>query len=246
MSAIDANRSAAAPKYIEAVRASGFTFRSTDVGAVLDLMIHDLDLVLALVRSPVRKVEAMGLSVLGGHEDVANARLEFESGCVATLSAARVSYEAVRHMHVWSLAGYAGIDFATRKASLIHASAVLQERQFDIDSLSPEQVEHYKQHLLEEYLPQQQLAFDAVDALCLELQDFVGAIRTHRDPVVTGEHGRDAVLVAEQILSSIESHAWDGHLAGRIGPQALPGASAIPGPHWQSIPSESPRRRQAG
>ncbi len=64
------------------------------MGVVLDLMIHDIDLVLSLVRSPLRKVEALGLSVLGGHEDVANARLEFECGCVATLSASRVSYEA--------------------------------------------------------------------------------------------------------------------------------------------------------
>ena len=90
------------PKYIEAVRASGFTFRSTDVGVVLDLMIHDIDLVLSLVRSPLRKVDALGTTVVGGHEDVANARLEFECGCVATLSASRVSYEAVRRMHVWS------------------------------------------------------------------------------------------------------------------------------------------------
>ena len=73
------------PKYIEAVRTSGFTFRSTDVGVVLDLMIHDIDLVLSMVRSPLRKVDALGFSVLGGHEDVANARLEFECGCVATL-----------------------------------------------------------------------------------------------------------------------------------------------------------------
>ena len=72
-------RNSADPKYIEAVRANGFTFRSMDVGVVLDLMIHDIDLVLSLVRSPLWKVEALGVSVLGGHEDVANARLEFES-----------------------------------------------------------------------------------------------------------------------------------------------------------------------
>ncbi len=92
------------PHYLEAVRASGFTFRSTDVGVVLDLMIHDLDVVLSLVRSELRRVDAMGISVLGGHEDVANARLEFANGCVAALSASRVSYEPVRHMQIWSLA----------------------------------------------------------------------------------------------------------------------------------------------
>ena len=73
-------------RYIEAVRAGGFSFRSTDVGVVLDLMIHDMDLVLSLVRSPRPEGRGPGLSVLGGHEDVANARLEFQSGCVAALS----------------------------------------------------------------------------------------------------------------------------------------------------------------
>lgn len=237
----------AAPKYIEAVRSSGFTFRSTDIGVVLDLMIHDIDLVLSLVRSPVRKVEALGLSVLGGHEDVANARIEFESGCVAALSAARVSYEAARRMHVWTLGAFAGIDFATRKAMLVRASDALRHRQFNIEALSPEELEHYKQHLFEEHLPQEQLQFDAVDALCLELEDFVGAIREERSPRVTGEQGRDAVAVAEQILAKIQTHAWDGESEGLVGPLAVPQPSVIPGPHWHRTPSETPtRRREAG
>ena len=83
------------PKYIEAVRAGNFTFRSMDIGVVLDLMIHDIDLVLSTVRSPLRRIQAVGISVLGAHEDVANARLEFRCGCVATLSASRVSYQPV-------------------------------------------------------------------------------------------------------------------------------------------------------
>ena len=74
------------PKFISAVRRSGFSFRSTDIGVVLDLMIHDIDLVLSLVRSPVRQVEALGLSLFGRHEDVANARLAFENGCIAELT----------------------------------------------------------------------------------------------------------------------------------------------------------------
>ena len=123
-------RRLANPKYIEAVRASGFTFRSTDVGVVLDLMIHDIDLVLSLVRSPLRKVDALGVSVLGGHEDVANARLEFECGCVATLSASRVSYEPVRRMQVWSARAFAAIDFAARTATLVRPSETLLRRQF--------------------------------------------------------------------------------------------------------------------
>jgi len=236
-----------APRYIEAVRSSGFTFRSTDIGVVLDLMIHDIDLVLSLVRSPVRKVVALGLSVLGGHEDVANARIEFESGCVASLSAARVSYEAARRMHIWTLGAFAGIDFATRKTMLVRASETLLNRQFNIDALSPEQLEHYKQHLFEEHLPQEQLQFDAVDALCLELDDFVGAIRQQREPRVTGQHGRNAVALAEQILTQIHSHAWDGTSRQLVGPLALPRPSVIPGPHWHRLPAEAPtRHREAG
>ena len=141
------------PKYIEAVRATGFTFRSTDVGVVLDLMIHDIDLVLSLVRSPLRKVDALGVSVLGGHEDVANARLEFECGCVANLSASRVSYEPLRRMQVWSARAFASIDFAGRTATLVRPSETLLRRRFHVEGLTPEGIEHYRQHFAEEHLP---------------------------------------------------------------------------------------------
>ncbi len=90
------------PRFVSCERIGPFTGRSTDIGAVLDLMIHDLDLLLALVQCPVREVEALGLSVLGGHEDVAQARLLFENGCVANLSVSRVSAAAVRRMQMWA------------------------------------------------------------------------------------------------------------------------------------------------
>lgn len=230
------------PKYIEAVRASGFTFRSTDVGVVLDLMIHDIDLVLSLVKSPLRRVDALGVSVVGGHEDVANARLEFESGCVATLSASRVSYEAVRRMSVWSAQAFASIDFATRQAILVRPSETLRKRQFRIDSLSPDALEHCRQHFAEEHLPREQLTFDAVDALALEQADFVDSIRMQRKPRVTGEAGRDALVVAEQILARIESHCWDASIDGPAGPLALPRRHVIPAPHFE--PAAMPVRRE--
>jgi predicted dehydrogenase len=235
------------PKYVEAVRASGFTFRSTDIGVVLDLMIHDLDVVLSMVRSPVRKVEALGLSVLGGQEDVANARLEFQCGCVATLSASRVSYEPVRRMHVWAPRAYAAIDFATRTTTLVQPSETLLGRQFNVDSLSADQVEHYKARLFEEHLPRQILQSDAVDALTLELHDFLESIRTPRAPRVTGEQARKAVAVAEQILSKIHTHAWDDAPDGQMGPLAIPSPSVIPSPHWHLTPADSPlERKEAG
>ena len=159
------------------------------MGVVLDVMIHDIDLVLSMVRSPLRKVDALGFSVLGGHEDVANARLEFECGCVATLSASRVSYEQVRRMQVWSAEGFAAVDFAARTATLVRPSETLRRRQFDVDALTPEQVEHYRQHFAEEHLPKQTLTFDAVDALALEQDDFVESIRSGREPRVRRRGG---------------------------------------------------------
>ena len=193
------------PKFIEAVRASGFTFRSMDVGVVLDLMIHDIDLVLSLVRSPLRSVNALGIAILGGHEDVAHARLEFESGCVANFSASRVSYEPARKMQIWSPRAYASVDFGTRTTTLVRPSEALLRGEFQAHRLTPEQTEHYKTHLAEEHLPRTQQTFAAVDALGLELQDFVDSILSAAAPQVTGEAGRDALAVAEQILLSIAS-----------------------------------------
>lgn len=220
------------PKYIEGVRANGFTFRSTDVGVVLDLMIHDIDLVLSLVHSPLRKVDALGVSVLGGHEDVANARLEFECGCVATLSASRVSHEPARRMQAWSARAFADIDFAARTATLVRPSETLLRRRFQVEGLTPEGVEHYRQHFAEEHLPREQLTLDAVDALALELDDFITSIRAPREPRVTGEAGRDALAVAEQILARIQSHCWTASIDGPAGPLAIPRRSVIPAPHF--------------
>ena len=222
----------ASPKYIEAARANGFTFRSTDVGVVLDLMIHDIDLVLSLVRSPMRKVEALGISVLGGHEDVANARLEFECGCVASLSASRVSYEPVRRMQAWSARVLAEVDFAARTTTLVRPSETLLRRQFDVDALTPEETEYHRGHFAEEHLPREQITHDAVDALALEIDDFVESIRTAREPRVNGEAGRDALDVAEQILTRINGHCWDSSVDGPAGPLALPRRHVIPAPHF--------------
>jgi len=234
-------------KYIEAVRASGFTFRSTDVGVVLDLMIHDIDLVLSVVRSPVRRVDAVGFSVIGGHEDVANARLEFENGTVASLAASRVSYDPVRRMSVWTNRAYSSIDFASRETSIVRPSEALLQRQFDVDSLTTEEIDHYRTHLFEEHLPCETLQSEPIDALAAELNDFVESLLTSRQPRVTGEHGAAAVELAERVLLEIESHRWDGTADGPIGPHATQQPGIIPGPHWHMAPSQTPlKRKEAG
>ncbi|HLA85310.1 MAG TPA: Gfo/Idh/MocA family oxidoreductase [Thermoguttaceae bacterium] len=236
----------AQPKYIEAVRASGFTFRSTDVGAVLDLMIHDIDLILSLVGSPVRRVEAMGVSVIGGHEDVANARITFESGCVATLSASRVHRAATRRMQVWTPRTYVELDFGALTVAVVQPSESLLRREFDIEELSPAEVEWFKDHLLDEHLPQEQIRCERIDALAAQQADFVESIRAPRRPRVSGRQGRDALALAEDILGKIHTHAWDDQADGPVGPMAVPRPSVVPAPHWSRAPVDAPLRRAAG
>jgi len=235
------------PKYVEAVRAGGFTFRSTDIGVVLDLMIHDIDLVLSLVGSPVRRVEAIGVSVLGGHEDVANARIHFQSGCVATLSASRVSRAPARRMQVWTPRSFAEIDFGALQSDVVRPSETLLRRRFNVDELTAEQIEHYKERLLDEHLPQEQIRCEPADALALEQADFLESIRTPRRPRVSGRQGRDAVALAEEILGKVHAHAWDDQAGGPVGPMVTPRPSIIPAPHWDLSPIGIPaQRKEAG
>lgn len=237
------------PKYIEAVRRGSFSFRSTDIGVVLDLMIHDIDLVLSLVQSPVRRVEALGVSLFGQHEDVANARLYFESGCIASLNASRASHTAARTMQIWSRQTFAGLDFATRTASLVRPSETLLRREIDVDQLPVEEKLRIKDGFMAEHLPVEQIQAEPCDAITAELQDFAGSIRAGRAPRVTGAQGRDAIAVAERILLQIATHAWEGAAEGPVGPQVLPMTPTIPAPHWKlgaKLPAAPNEPRKAG
>src|SRR5262249_18317905 len=106
------------PKLLTCERYSGFSGRSTDIGVVMDMMIHDLDLALALVQSPVRTVDALGVSVLSGHEDLAQARVTFTNGTVANFSASRVHPASVRRMQAWGAEGFASVDYGKRQLTL--------------------------------------------------------------------------------------------------------------------------------
>src|SRR5207248_4983579 len=125
------------PKFVACERLGVFTGRSTDIGAVLDLMIHDLDLLLALVRSPVVELQAVGLSVFGRHEDVGQAWLRFQSGCVATVSVSRASCTPARSMQVWGPEGYARVDFSKRKLTLVQPSEEVRRHGLDPRRLDP-------------------------------------------------------------------------------------------------------------
>lgn len=233
-------------KYIDARRTSGYPFRSTDIGVVLDLMIHDLDVVLSLVRSPVRHVEALGFSVLGEHEDVAQARVAFQNGCVADFFASRVSYETVRRTNVWTPSDLAVLDFAEGKATTITASDRLAEEAFDEKSLTAEEKAHYKEHFFDEVLVKRDLAAEPTNAIAVEQADFVAAIRAGAPPRVSGEDGRAAVALAEEILDSIRAHPWDGRADGRVGPFATPIPPFVRPPVWAWPADSHPHRREAG
>src|SRR5262249_37729657 len=121
-------RRALPPRYVACERLGPFSGRSTDIGAVLDLMIHDLDLLLALVPAPGQSGSASGLSGLGGHEDVVTAHLECADGCLAHLTASRVNATPQRRMQVWSADGFAQLDFARRHLTLTEASEELRQQ----------------------------------------------------------------------------------------------------------------------
>jgi predicted dehydrogenase len=211
------------PRYVRCERRGAFTGRSTDVGVVLDLMIHDLDLVLTLVRSPVRTVEALGVAVLGGNEDIAQARVTFADGCVADLSACRVSPTAERSMQVWGAEGYAGIDFGRKHLTLIQPSEDLAGGRLDVRRLDPGSLAALKAELFGRHLQTLECDCNHGDQLTKELEDFIDSVRVNRAPRVDGTAGRDALALAERILDSMAQHAWDGTEEGPLGPYQLPG-----------------------
>lgn len=220
------------PRYINAERLSTFTFRSTDIGVVHDLMIHDLDLILSMVDAPVRSVSAVGLSLFGEHEDVANARIDFEDGTVANVTASRASYSAVRKMRVWGAEGYASLDFATRQATLVRPTDQLRGRP-DLDGLDLSQPAAIREHVFGKMLRVDQVPYEGTEQLALEIEDFIAAARGLSRPRVGGEDGLRVMRLADQVLRSLESHRWDGADL----PPPIPSAESSPalqGPHaWR-------------
>ena len=210
------------PKYIVAERCSGYPGRSLDIGVVLDLMIHDIDVVLSLVRSPVKRVDALGISILGGNEDMANARIVFECGCVASLTASRASYERRRSMQVYSARAFAALDFDAGTATLVRPSETVLRRQLNAATLCAAAIGDLQQRLFDDVLVREQVTSPAVNAIEEEQREFYRCIRTGDRPQVDGAAGRDALAVAEFVLGAINAHEWDGSDSGRSGPFAMP------------------------
>jgi predicted dehydrogenase len=234
------------PKYIDAMRSSTFTCRSTDIGVVLDLMIHDIDVALSLIDDELTSVQALGAAVIGPNEDWAQARLTFAGGCVANLSASRVAWQAQRSMHVVCSGATAQIDFGARKAQVMRPAEKLLTGELDVNCLSPEERTHLKDHLFTDYLPLTDLPVTESNALLEEQREFVAAIRGEANVRVSGRDGRRALDVAERILADIAAHRWDGVSTGAIGPRFETRDAVLRGPHWKQGRRAPVERRRAG
>ena len=193
------------PMFFEAHRLSIFTPRSLDVDVVLDLMIHDLDIVLSLVASPVREVRAVGLPVLSNKVDIANVRLEFENGCIANFTASRVSTERVRKLRFFQPHQYLSLDFARQDLLMIDVTAAARMDPAQLAAMA-QAVQAAGQH------PSAGLSLTKVpveqgEPLLLEIESFLNAVRTRTMPVVSGGDGRAALALALEINRAIAAHA---------------------------------------
>jgi len=185
------------PMFFEAHRLSIFTPRSLDVDVVLDLMIHDLDIVSSFAASPVRTIHAVGLPILSSKVDIANVRVEFESGCVANFTASRVSTEQVRKLRFFQPHQYLSIDYARQDVFSIDVSS---------PASSPASAPLDGLHHPTPQFNLRKLPVQSNEPLRLELESFLHAVRTRTQPVVTAEDGRTALSLALEILSAIREH----------------------------------------
>lgn len=193
------------PMFFEAHRLSVFTPRSLDVDVVLDLMIHDLDIVLSLVDSSVREVRAVGLPVLSNKVDIANVRLEFENGCVANFTASRVSTERVRKLRFFQPHQYLSLDFARQDLLMIDVTAAAGMDAAQLAAMA-QMVQAAGQHP-SAGLSLSKVAVEPGEPLRLEIESFLNAVRTRAVPLVSGEDGRRALALALEINEAIAAHA---------------------------------------
>jgi len=176
------------PRFIEVHRLGTFPERSLDIDVVFDLMIHDLDVVLSLVTSEVASIDAVGVPVLTGRVDIANARLQFANGCIANLTASRISRDRVRKIRFFQSSAYVSIDYAAQKVEAYR----LEKGSGPFDSAQGRPMPSIQGGDVE---------VAGEEPLKRELADFVDAIVSRRPPLVTGEQGRRALRLATEITS---------------------------------------------
>jgi predicted dehydrogenase len=175
-----------APMFIESHRLATFKGRGTDVSVVLDLMIHDIDIIASFVRSEIRAIRAAGIPVISAEVDIANARLEFENGCVANVTASRISMKNERKIRLFQRDAYVSVDFSS------HGITVIRKTGEHPEGIIPG-------------MEIQNLCFTKGDALDDELKAFVRAVKRREEPEVTGQMGREALRIALEIMDQIRS-----------------------------------------
>ncbi len=196
------------PKFVETHRISPFTFRSADVGVVFDMMIHDIDILLHMVGEKVAGVDAVGVSILSKHEDIANARVRFDAGAVANLTASRLALKTERKLRVFCEHAYVSLDYHKKVGIAITLDKNLDvlklAREHDVEDLSQMAGLDFGKMITVE-----PLVISDKDALRDELETFVGCVRDRTRPPVSAEDGVAAVGLAEQIVNSLRQHTWN-------------------------------------
>jgi predicted dehydrogenase len=196
------------PMFFEVHRLSVFTPRSLDVDVVLDLMIHDIDIVLAFARSKVTEIRAVGLPILSKKVDIANVRMEFESGCVANFTASRVSTERVRKLRFFQPRQYVSLDYSRQDVLVLTVEDAAPEP-LGTDPFNPASVAASAFPGIAPFKPK----VEQVEPLKAEIGSFLNAVRRRTQPEVTLADGRNALAIATQIVQAIAAHSERAHLA---------------------------------
>ena len=201
------------PRFIETHRLSPFPARSTDIGVVLDLMIHDLDVVLAFVKSPVTQVDAVGIPVLSKSEDIANARLRFANGCVANLTVSRVSPERMRKIRVFSggaAPSYISLDYRAQEGFIYRIARDGEEESSLLKKIMAAKLGMGKDSAIVSEFAGKKIVREPVpitkeEPLKLELQDFIKCVREKQTPMVSGESAKRALDLAFEITRQVQN-----------------------------------------
>jgi predicted dehydrogenase len=195
------------PRFIETHRLSPYPARSTDIGVVLDLMIHDLDVVLAFVKSPVTSVDAVGIPVLSKSEDIANARIRFANGCVANLTASRVSPERMRKIRVFSggaMTSYVSLDYRAQEGFIYRIARDDEEESSLLKKLLAAKDSTIVSEFGGKRIVREPVPIEKDEPLKLELQHFVECVQAQQTPKVSGESAKHALDLAFEITRQIQ------------------------------------------
>jgi predicted dehydrogenase len=195
------------PMFIEANRISPYPFRSMDIGVVLDVMIHDIDIILSLANSRLVSVEAVGVNVIADHEDICNTRLVFENGCIANITASRLALKTERKVRVFSRQAYLSLDYFKKEGIVIKTDPNIDMVKW-IREHQEKQDFDFSQVNWPELLKIEQLQITEAEPLKVEQQSFLKAVLDGGRPEVTAEEGLAALECAERILACVREHKW--------------------------------------